>query len=498
MSERIHSRGRLRGIAIAGLTLSVAALTWPAPQPRVATAPEGAQPFFWNSDSLWNALEASFVRNRSAGCAAERVARNRMASLDSTLVRLRTRPVEASDPVFDSVEIAFFQLAPQIAACGTLADDYVALQGRLREAIKWQSRGWNLSNRDTRERLYRSLYGTRAAVEEVMLQQRDSVQALHVGSPVPSATPSAISNGVTLHSGDILVSRGGYPTSALIARGNDYPGNFSHIALVHVDSVTRDISVIEAHIERGVVVATADEYLADKKLRVMLLRPRPEIPALQRDPMLPHRAASAMLQRARTEHIPYDFTMDYADASRLFCSEVASAAYRDQGVELWTGISTISSPGLRRWLSSFGVKQFETQEPSDLEYDPQLAVVAEWRDVASLFDDHLDNAVTDAMLEGAERGDALTFDWYALPVARLLKGYSWSRERLGGVGPIPEGMAPAAALRNRAYGARHAAVKAAVRHSTDQWMATSGYRPPYWILVELGREATLDSGLLAR
>ena len=285
------------------------------------------------------------------------------------------------------------------------------------------------------------------------------------------------------------MSRGGYPTSALIARGNDYPGNFSHIAFVHVDSTTRAISVIEAHIERGVAVGTAEAYLAGKKYRVMLLRLRPDLPALQRDPLLPHRAASAMLERARTEHIPYDFTMDYADPSRLFCSEVVSAAYREQGVTLWTGLSTISAPGLRRWLASFGVTRFETQEPSDLEYDPQLSVVAEWRSPASLFEDHLDNAVTDVLLEGAERGAALSFDWYALPVALLLKGYSWVRGTLGGVGSIPEGMSPSAALRNRAYNARHRALRAVLRVRADQWRADHGYRPPYWTLVSLMRDA---------
>ena len=36
------------------------------------------------------------------------------------------------------------------------------------------------------------------------------------------------------------------------------------------------------------------------------------------------------------------------------------------------GISRISSPGVARWLAAFGVRRFETQEPSDLEYDPQL------------------------------------------------------------------------------------------------------------------------------
>jgi hypothetical protein len=480
---------RRRVISVGALVASVAALVWPAAPPIVAEAPGGAQRFIWGRDSIWAALEASFATRRTDGCTHERDGRSAFDSVDRPLTRLHTERVAATTPALDSLEQAFFRLAPRAAACGALAIDYVALQGRLREAIKWQSTAWNLNAREVRDRLYQSLYGSRAAVEEVMLQHQDSVQALYVGSPVASVTPSAISNGVVLHSGDMLVSRGGYPTSALIARGNDYPGNFSHIALVHVDSATSEISVIEAHIEQGVVVASADQYLADKKLRVMLLRPQPDLPALVRDPMLPHRAATAMLQRARTEHIPYDFTMDYADPARLFCSEVASAAYRDHGVTLWTGISTISAPGLRRWLASFGVRQFETQEPSDLEYDPQLAVVAEWRDAASLFDDHLDNAVTDVMLEGAERGDALEFAWYALPVARLLKSYSWVRERSDGIGPIPEGMSPAAALRNRSYGARHAELKSALSGSVEAWTAGKGYRPPYWALVSMARDA---------
>jgi hypothetical protein len=116
-------------------------------------------------------------------------------------------------------------------------------------------------------------------------------------------------------------------------------------------------------------------------------------------------------------------------------------------------------------------------------------VVAEWRDAAALFDDHMDNAVTDAMLEGAERGNALEFDWYTLPVARVLKGYSWVRGQLGGVGTIPEGMAPSAALRNRAYGTRHAEIKSALRDEVDKWTAEKGYRPPYWVLVTLARGA---------
>jgi hypothetical protein len=364
LGEKDQVRGKKpfhwrRGIG-AGAIAVVAALSWPASSPPVAAAPASAQRFVWGRDSLWSALESSFAASRVEGCARERMARETAGAIDRTLLRLRDERVPATSPALDSLEDSFFNLAPIAAACGSIANEYVALQGRVREAIKWHSAAWDLTTRDARDRLYRSLYGSRAALEEVMLQQQDSVQTLLIGSPVTSATPSATSNGVVLHSGDILVSRGGYPTSALIARGNDYPGNFSHIAFVHVDSATREISVIEAHIDRGVVIATAEQYLADKKLRVMLLRLRPDLPELQRDSLLPHKAATTMLARARSEHIPYDFSMDYADASRLFCSEVASQAYRKHGITLWTGISTISAPGLRRWLASFGVRQFET------------------------------------------------------------------------------------------------------------------------------------------
>ena len=173
----------------------------------------------------------------------------------------------------------------------------------------------------------------------------------------------------------------------------------------------------------------------------------------------------------------------------LSVSEVASAAYRVEGVTLWTGLSTLSAPGLRRWLAAFGVRHFETQEPSDLEYDPQLVVVAEWRDPAQLLRDHVDNAVTDALLEGAERGDALGYPWYELPLARVMKGYSWVLERFGKIGPVPEGMSPSAALRNSVYTARHRELAARVRAEAERIAGQQGYFPPYWVLLDLARKA---------
>ena len=323
----------------------------------------------------------------------------------------------------------------------------------------------------------------------MMQMPANEVPALMKGGDEPSQTPSAILLGVIIHSGDILVSRGGSPNSALIARGHDYPGNFSHIALVHVDEKTQRISIIESHIEKGVAVASADEYLKDTKLRVMVLRLRSDLAQLKTDPALPHEAAAYSLREAQGRHIAYDFTMDAKDRSKLFCSEVASSAYERFGLKLWIGKSYISSPGITAWLAAFGARHFETEEPSDLEYDPQMRVVAEWRDPTNLSKDHTDNAVIDVMLEGADAGDRLGYPWYLLPIGRIAKAYSVVLNAVGAVGPIPEGMNATTALRNKAFMRRHAAIKGRLLVRADEFKKHQGYPPPYWELVRLARQA---------
>ena len=476
----------IAGLAVVGAVV----LCLPPHEDEPPPAPARGGAFAWDRDAYWHALEQRFAAARAEGCVsiAPRTARE-ISTLDARLRAMAARPLAADDSAFDLLDRASFELGTDIAACPEHEREYLALLPRLRDMVKDQSVRWDAAALATRRRLYISLYGARAASEEVLIQHPDSALALYVSADAPSATPAAAVRGVTIHSGDILVSRGGYPTSALIARGNDYPGNFSHVALAHVDSMTHAVSVIEAHIERGVAISSAEQYLADKKLRVMVMRPRADLSALVRDPMLPHRAASAMLARARRAHIPYDFAMDYHDTTALFCSEVASTAYAGQGLRLWSGPSTITEAGLRRWLASFGVRHFETEEPSDIEYDPQLIVAAEWRDPAQLLRDHIDNAVIDVMLEGASRGDAIRYVWYRLPLYRLAKAYSVVLNAFGTVGPIPEGMSAAAALRNTAFSERQRALAAATAQRAAEHTRRDGYPPPYWRLVALAREA---------
>jgi len=446
-------------------------------------------PFAWNQDSLWKSLELKFISAKIEGCDKVKFA------VDSLFKNSEILLSEISSDLLDPLNERFlllenniFRIAPFIPVCTQYFPNYIEFYSNLRKIVKEQSRNWDMNSTAAKNTLYQLIYGNRTAIEEIMLQlPEDNVPSLIKGVDEPSETPSAEILGVIIHSGDILVSRGGVPTSALIARGNDYPGNFSHIALVHIDEITESISIIESHIERGVTTSSLKEYLDDKKLRIMALRLRSDL--IKDNPMLPHMAAEFSLNEAKRKHIPYDFEMNFNESEKQFCSEVASSAYEKYGITLWIGLSTISSRGTRNWLGAFGVKYFETQEPSDLEYDPQLSVVAEWRDPETLYKDHLDNAVTDVMLEEADSGKVLSYDWYLLPIGRMMKLYSIILNLFGSEGPVPEGMSAKAALKNFYYSDMHDRIKARLTVLASQFKSQKGYTPPYWELVNLARQS---------
>jgi hypothetical protein len=315
--------------ALIGFFLFVLAawLLVPAGSP-VTVPPADARPFLWDQDEFWGSLETEFLTARETGCdiAGERI-EDQLGVLADDVAWLEAGHVAPGDVRFDAMEGNLFAVASMVAACPGYVASALEAVSQLRPALKRASRAWDIGDSAARDRVYRILYGARMAVEEVLLQHRaGDIPELVPGTDVPSQTPSIVFNGVRLHSGDILVSRGGAPVSALIARGNDYPGNFSHIALLHI-SENQEVSVIEAHIEVGVTVATLERYLADKKLRIMVLRLDDTLEQLQADPLLPHRAAAAALDEARERHVPYDFAMHYEDPEKKFCSEVASAPY---------------------------------------------------------------------------------------------------------------------------------------------------------------------------
>ena len=451
-----------------------------------------ADPFVWNANPLWHDLEREFneARHQPLRMVNPRI-EILFATIRAELSALEAHSAQPADTRFNALSNDVFTLAALVAAHPSHAEDFANLVNDLRLRVRRLAEGWPAHNANARQRLYRLLYGSRAALEEVLLQaSADAVPALMRGVDEPSQTPYVDVQGVRVHSGDILVSRGAAATSALIARGNDYPGNFSHVALVYIDERTHAFHTIEAHIETGAVVGDLAKYLGDGKLRILLLRARADLPAMQANPMLAHLAARRAFMAASNAHIPYDFEMDHSDPSKQFCSEVASSAYAEQGIALWQNLSSMSSHANSFWLASFGVTHFDTQAPADLEYDPQLRVVAEWRNREQLLREHVDNAIVDALLEEADHGEPIHFAWWKLPGVRLAKAYSVVLNWFGKVGPVPEGMSASVALRAMALAERHARIRAHLMDSVRAYRTQYNAMPPYWDLVALARTTT--------
>lgn len=451
----------------------------------------GKKPFAWNRDAQWLQMEALFreakqmdsVKLDSAIMAHEIMAYNVFAFL-------RDNNIASPDSGWKFIEKNFFELASLIAVHQDKIPWMIEYYNGIRNLVKKQSQQWDMNDPETRNTVYTLLYGLRAAVEEVLLQTGSlKFPAAMLVNNERSATPAASIFGIEVHSGDLLVSRGGAEVSALISRGNDYPGNFSHIALIYVDEKTKEPFLIEAHIEKGVAIASVAQYENDKKLRFMVMRPRADLPLLMADPMLPQKAAKYMFDKAGKRHIPYDFKMNFNDTVEMFCSEVASYAYYKTGLQTWKYPSTISSQGVINWLHDFGVENFVTQMPSDLEYDPQLSVVAEWRDPQTLYKDHIDNAVMDVLLEKANKGERIGYNTWQLPIVRIIKGYSMIKNMFGKIGMIPEGMSATTALKNQAFVAMHVALKNKTMQLADDFIKKNGYRPPYWQLIKIAEAA---------
>lgn len=203
------------------------------------------KPFIWNRDSLWNNLESEFITAGTEGCDNIKPRLDSLIGISESLLNeISQTALSPADNKFVLLENNIFRIAPLVPACSQCFRNYINFYSHLRRVIKEQSRNWDINSTQAKNTLYRLLYGNRTAIEEVMLQlPPDQVPPLINGVDEPSVTPSAKILGVDIHSGDILISRGGAPTSALIARGNDYPANFSHAALVYIDKKTNLVTV---------------------------------------------------------------------------------------------------------------------------------------------------------------------------------------------------------------------------------------------------------------
>jgi hypothetical protein len=208
-------------------------------------------------------------------------------------------------------------------------------------------------------------------------------EAMNYSLAFDGAAPALLINpkytDIDIRSGDIFLTRSPTFISATIARIGDEDGQFSHAAIAHVDS-DGDITVLEAVVEGGVLIRPWNEWVAKTGARAVLLRHRDQQAA---------KAAADWVslwakERVDAGSVPYDFSMDYDDDSELFCLELVRLAYLESS---GGSVAVPMYPSSLRllldspFLKALGVSDRELFTPSDLEVDPSLEVVAEWRNL---------------------------------------------------------------------------------------------------------------------
>ena len=224
----------------AGLIALLLLLLIPPRQNEFPLQRPSESPFLWDQDALWRGLEMSFQEARKMDPKQlDSIISARTGEADRILQAYENSVREPEDPIYIELERSFFGIAPLIAASTDKSDWHIRYYNRVRRKIKEDSYTWEMKSSESRNTLYRILYGMRAAVEEIMLQSdRDQIVSTIFVQDEPSATPAIEILGVKVHSGDLLVSRGGLEMSAFISRGNDYPGNFSHVAIIYIEEDT--------------------------------------------------------------------------------------------------------------------------------------------------------------------------------------------------------------------------------------------------------------------
>jgi len=175
------------------------------------------QPFVWNQDFYWEALEAKYRQLQQSGCTdIQHQIGTELIKTAALLLQISQKQLGPDAPEFANLEKRVFEAGPLVSGCNMFIPEYIRFVTDMRAVVKQQSEHWDMNSDASRITLYRLLYGGRTAIEEIMLQTpEDAYPVMIKGTDVPSQTPAADVRNVKIHSGDILVSRGGVVISNL-------------------------------------------------------------------------------------------------------------------------------------------------------------------------------------------------------------------------------------------------------------------------------------------
>ncbi len=179
-----------------------------------------------------------------------------------------------------------------------------------------------------------------------------------------------------LKSGDIFIVRTSNFVSAIGSRIGDEDGQFSHAAMLYIDS-KGEKQIVEAMHAEGVLIIPFEEWRKnDDQMRIALFR--------YRDEKLAKNAAQKLYDyihhRWRSKGpILYDFKMA-PGVDEFYCSELVQYAFRLGGESrIPVFPTTLHALANHTFLHDLTIEATEVFAPCDIEIEPLVDLVAEWK-----------------------------------------------------------------------------------------------------------------------
>ena len=196
--------------------------------------------------------------------------------------------------------------------------------------------------------------------------------------------------------GDVLVTRGISFVSATISQSTDDQTHFTHGVFVSRDQ-KGNLRTIESYLQRGVEYYTLEDAMKNENARILVFR--------SRDPVLAKKADEVMSRTLDDKgNIPYDYSLDYTDHSRMSCAEVVVSAYE------WASNGQFKIPYQQSQikfnkpyvLEKLSAKKGPTFSPINMELDPRFELVLEWRDYSLIRDQRQKDMILRSMFQWME------------------------------------------------------------------------------------------------
>ncbi|GEM_PF-717912 len=220
-------------------------------------------------------------------------------------------------------------------------------------------------------------------------------------SPYQTVPEYRNQKGFVFEAGDVVLTRGVSFSSSTISQATDDRTHFSHGVFIHKEAGKDKLQTIESYLQTGTRFYSIEDAMKNENVRIAVFRPR--------DRALGQKASDMMAKKLNDANqagtgIPYDYSMDLKDYSKMTCAEIIIASYD------WASNGTLMIPEQSSkvritspyFLKKINVKPGATFSPVNMEIDSRFEFVMEWRDYSIVRDQRQKDMIAKKIIEWIE------------------------------------------------------------------------------------------------